>query len=46
MTIEFFCEGPRSDEFSFQILTGLSWGDLETYGLLEEEGETYRKEMG
>jgi len=43
ITIEFFCEGPRSDEFNFQILTGLTWSDLE---MLEIEGKTIRREMG
>ena len=40
--IGFFCEGAGDDEFSFQILTGLTDEDLEG---LEEIGKTIRKEM-
>jgi len=40
--IVFFCEGAGDDEFSFQILTGLTDEDIER---LEEIGKTIRKEM-
>ena len=40
--IVFFCEGAGDDEFSFQILTGLTDEDIKE---LEEIGKTIRKEM-
>ena len=42
IAIDFFCEGPRNDQFRFQILTGLMWGDLEE---LEAVGKTMRRQM-
>lgn len=43
ITIEFFCEGDRSDTFRFHIITGMSNKDIAN---LKEKGKTFKKEMG
>jgi len=42
ITIEFWCDGPGSDEFDFIISAGLWDKDLEN---LKEIGKTIKKEM-
>jgi len=43
ITIEFFCDGPGDDIFSFQIITGLTDEDI---GNLREVGKAIQREMG